>query len=100
MTRDTFILTVRHLLDNVEDEGNLLVNAMELMEDLYAMIDRPSRYRRQVIQEWGLATSDHEINLLGKELSTDMGILKFLDQTIHLLVQQGHLKYKAEQAIK
>lgn len=95
MKRETFILTVRNLLDDVYDEGNILVNAMELMEELYALIDRPGRYRRQLIQEWGLAKGD-EIEILCKQLSTDMGILKYLDNTMKLLVKQNKLRYKPE----
>lgn len=95
MNRETFILTVQNLLDDVHDEGNILVNAMELMEELYAFIDRPSRYRRQLIQDWGLAKGN-EIDLLCKQLSTEIGILKYLDNTLKLLVKQKKIYYKPE----
>ena len=94
MIRETFILTVRNLLDDVYDEENILVHAMELMEELYALIDRPSKYRRQLIRDWGLAKVG-EIDSLCKQLSTDMGILEYLDSMIALLVEQGQIKYRS-----
>lgn len=94
MYRETFIFTVRNLLADVQDDGNILINAMELMEELYALIDRPSKYRRQLIRDWGLAKGD-EIAPLCKQLSTAMGILNYLDSTIQLLVKQGQIKYKS-----
>ena len=94
MYRETFIFTVRNLLGDVQDDGNTLINAMELMEELYALIDRPSKYRRQLIRDWGLAKGD-EIAPLCKQLSTAMGILNYLDSTIQLLVKQGQIKYKS-----
>lgn len=95
MNRETFIFTVRNLLDDVYDEGNVLVNAMELMEELYALLDRPGKYRRQIIQDWDLAKGD-KIDLLCKQLSTDMGILKYLDSTMKVLVKQKKIRYKPE----
>ncbi len=95
MNRETFIFTVHNLLDDVYDEGNTLVNAMDLMEELYSLIDRPRRYRRQLIEDWGLAKGDR-IDLLCKQLSTDMGILKYLDSTMKRLVKQNKIRYKPE----
>ena len=95
MIRETFILTVRNLLDDVEDKEDVLGNTMELMEELYAMIDRPRRYRRKLISEWDLARGN-EIETLSNQLSTAMGILKYLDDTLKTLVTQGLIHYKSE----